>query len=71
MKRYIRVNAGPALGGKGVKVVLREILSNIMDPVKCITVSFADYKRMEKKGQIETPAFAGTPKMKPSKPYNL
>ncbi len=52
LKRYVRIGAGPALGGNGVRVRLRQLFS-LTETV----VTFAQYKKLEHNGQIETPAF--------------
>jgi hypothetical protein len=53
LKRFVRVGAGPALGGaKNVKVRIREVFTSIES-----VVTFAKFKKLEQAGQIVPLAF--------------
>jgi hypothetical protein len=52
LPRYVLVSGGPGLGGSGVKVTLRELFSSTVT-----VATFSQYKKLEKAGRIERPAF--------------
>lgn len=64
--RFVLVGGGPVLGGKGVKVTVRELFTD-----KVTVIAWKKFQQLKNNGQIEQPARIEPKTLRnaPAKPY--